>query len=639
MKPLRHLLALLVAAVIAGSCTASDADTGQTTTTLTTSSTIVATTTTAVLNAAGTRPWLDTTLDVETRVELLLSEMTPDEKYGQMTLVELGSIDPADIASLGIGGLLSGGDGIPSQFDPAAPNEPLAWRDLVAEFQAEAAMSRLGIPLLYGIDAVHGHGLAEGAVLFPHNIGLGAAGDPDLVRRIGAATAEEMLATGIRWNFAPTLAVVQDIRWGRTYESFGQDPELTAELGAAFVEGLQSAPDQRTVLATAKHFIGDGGVEFGTSLVPGYLIDQGDTRVTDDELRRIHLPPFRAALDAEARVVMASFSRVNGQFAHGSHALLTGLLKEELGFDGFVVSDWAGIDQITTDYPQAVGAAVSAGIDMNMVPGRYPEYLDALADGVERRRIDEARIDDAVRRILRVKFEAGLFEQPLGDASAAFGSDDHRDLAREAVGRSATLLTDTGVFPLPIDAAVAIAGSGADDPGMQAGGWTQSWQGRLGDLTGATSIIEAVTAVAATPPAHLRDDEDWSAAGLADIGIVVVGEPPYSEGLGDTETPELSADDLATVARMTTVAETVVVVVLAGRPLIMPDVFAAADAVVMAWLPGTEGAGIADVLYGRRPFTGRLPVAWPASVDQLPAGVDTDPDAVLFPVGHGIVDP
>lgn len=625
---------MALALLAAGACSPSDDTAGDATTS--TSEATTEATTEAAVDPADARPWLDPTLDTEARVELLLSEMTLEEKFGQMTLVELGSIDVDDIAPLGIGGLLSGGDGVPSQYDPSAPNEPAAWRAMVAEFQAEAASSRLGIPLLYGIDAVHGHGLAEGAVVFPHNIGLGAAADPDLVRRIAVATADEMRATGIRWNFAPTLAVVQDTRWGRTYESYGQDPDLTARLGAAFVEGLQSETAGGTVLATAKHFVGDGGVEFGTSLVPGYLLDQGDTRVSEDELRRVHLPPFVSAIDEGARVVMASFSRVDGQFAHGSRALLTDLLKVELGFDGFVVSDWAGVDQLTADYAQAVSAAISAGVDMNMVPSRYAEYLDALADGVELGRIDESRVDDATQRILRVKFEAGLFDRPVVDGAGAFGTDEHRALGREAVARSATLLTNRDVLPLDPSTTVAIAGPGADDPGMQAGGWTQSWQGRRGHLVGATSIIDGITEVTGQQPVHLVEPDDWNEIGTIAVGIVVVGEDPYAEGVGDVDRPVLSEADREVISRMRSIADSVVVVVLAGRPLVMNDVLDSADAVIMAWLPGTEGGGLADVVFGVSPFTATLPVAWPASVDQLPIGPESPNDVVRFPIGHGV---
>ncbi len=588
----------------------------------------------------------------EERVEDLLGRMTLEEKIGQMTLVEKNSIDfrEEDITDLAIGALLSGGGGYPRD------NSPEGWLEMVTGFQEYALQTRLGIPLLYGVDAVHGHNNVKGAVIFPHNIGLGATRNSELVEQIGRATAESVAATGITWNYAPTVAVPQDIRWGRTYEGYSENTELVAELGAAYLRGLQgeelSAPG--TVLATPKHYLGDGGTAFGSSaqnIIRPYLLDQGDTQVDEKTLKAVHLPPYEAAVAAGARSIMASFSSWNGLKVHANKYLLTDLLKDELGFTGFVVSDWGAIDQIDPDYYQAVVAAINAGIDMNMVPYDYQRFGRTLKEAVENGNVSQERIDDAVRRILTVKFELGLFEHPLAgeELLTVVGSEEHRSLAREAVSQSLVLLkNEGGVLPIGEETtAVFVAGRAATDIGIQSGGWTIEWQGREGDITPGTTILEAIQATAPEGTlVYFNDmgalDHVQAANGSVpgpDVCIGVVGERPYAEGVGDSAELALPAEDLQTLEKLQADCPALVVILLSGRPVIITDLIEGWDSLVAAWLPGTEGQGVADVLFGHRPFTGKLPYTWPRSIDQLPFNFDrmeTGANAPLFPFGYGL---
>lgn len=583
--------------------------------------------------------YLDTTLTAEARASDLLARMTLEEKIGQMTQVEKGSISPADVTRYHIGSILSGGGGYPS-----GDNSPEGWAKMVDGFQKAALESRLAIPLIYGVDAVHGHNNLKGATIFPHNIGLGAANDPQLMEKIGRATADEMRATGIPWNFAPVLAVVQDIRWGRTYEAYGENTALVTSLGIAYQRGLQGeASDSLFVLATPKHFIGDGGTIWGTSKTENYQLDQGDTQMDEATLRALFLPPYKAAIEGGAQSVMISYSSWNGVKLHGHKYLITDVLKGELGFTGFVVSDWAGIDQVDGDYYTAVVTAINAGIDMNMVPQGYLRYLTVMQQAVEKGDIPIERIDDAVLRILTVKFKLGLFEQPFSDPAylEAVGSDAHRLLAREAVAKSLVLLkNDNAALPLAKDTPlVYVAGMMANDIGAQCGGWTIEWQGKSGNITPGTTILEAIEATA-TGTVRFNRFGDFEGAPKADVAIVVVGEKPYAEGRGDTPNPALSENDLELIRRVREQAEKVVVILISGRPLVITDALPYADAFVAAWLPGTEGQGVADVLFGDRPFTGKLPFTWPRAVEQLPFNFASLPtegcDAPLFPYGYGL---
>ena len=608
----------------------------------------------SVPDATAVHPAVATSVD--DRVEALLAQMTLAEKIGQMTQVEKNSITPKDVTRYFIGSVLSGGGGSPPR------NTPEDWLAMVSGFQEAALSTRLGIPLLYGVDAVHGTAAVVDATVFPQNVGLGAADDPDLMRRIGAATAAEMAATGIRWNFGPVVAVPQDIRWGRTYEGYGENTELVSRLAVPYIEGLQEdASGQRfgspaTVLATAKHFLADGGTAFGSStteIIKPYLLDQGDAQIDEATLRGVHLPPYQAAVDTGVGSVMASFSSWNGVKMHGNRDLLTGVLRDELGFEGFLVSDWQGIDQLPGDYYSDVVTAINAGIDMVMVPYGYKLFIDTLTQAVETGDVSQARIDEAVRRILRVKAELGLFDHdPLepGAPIETVGSLDHRELAREAVRKSVVLLkNERETLPLvhatPL---IYVGGEGADDIGIQIGGWSTEWQGAAGDITAGTTILGGIKEVSAPDALVLYDaagrfDSYTNATGgqlIADVGVAVVAERPYAEGVGDSADLALPAADLAMVQRLRDSSNRLVLVVLAGRPVDITDLLPLADAVVVAWLPGTEGQGVADVLFGRYPFTGKLPYTWPRSADQLPfdfSALPADgPDAPLFPAGFGL---
>lgn len=565
------------------------------------------------------------------RVADLVSRMSLREKLGQMTLIEKDSVNPAGVHAYGLGGVLSGGGGSPDD------NTSQGWADMVDGYQTGALATRLGIPMLYGVDAVHGHGNLDGATLFPHNIALGAANDPDLVRRIGRATALETAATGIRWNFAPVLAVSGDIRWGRTYETFGSDPRIVSTLGVAYIEGLQGndLSAAHSVMATAKHFIGDGSTEWGSSTTADYEIDQGVAPDDDVLLRDVLVPPYQEAISAGAGSVMVSFSSWGDTKMHGSD-LITDLLKDELGFGGFVVSDWGGIDQVDADYREAVVTGVNAGIDMNMVPYDPVRFMWTLGQAVDAGDVGIDRINDAVTRILTAKFEMGLFEDPMADRSlaATVGSTEHRDLAREAVAKSAVLLKNEGVFPIGDDVeTILVIGEAADDPGMQAGGWTITWQGRSGGITGATSILQALeegvppgTEVMYSRIGRLPvDQEDLR----TDLCIGVVGEPPYAEGFGDDA--DLEVTGLGLLGNLDDHCERSAMILVTGRPVMITDYLDDWDALVAAWWFGSEAAGLVDVMYGAMPFTARLPVDWPRSVTDLPT-----PDDPLFPRGFGL---
>lgn len=582
--------------------------------------------------------YLDATAPVEARVADLLSRMTLEEKIAQMTQVEKNSISPDRVAELGIGSVLSGGGGYPPG------NTPQRWAQMVGGYLAAARASRLGIPLIYGFDAIHGAAGVDGATIFPQPIGIAATGDPELARRAARVTALESTALGVRWNFAPVLAVVQDIRWGRTYESFGDDTSTVTEMGVASVRGMQEADDgpqttddggsgsglssvvhgpltaPTTMLATPKHYIGDGATVWGSSTqnimdVP-YQLDQGDMQLDEAAIRELLLPPYAAAVDAGALSVMASFNSWNGEKVHGSEFLITDLLKGELGFRGFVVSDWGGCDQIDPDYYTAIARCINAGVDMNMVPYDYPRFMTTLAEAVANGDVTEARIDDAAGRILTVKFEMGLFDAPPFDPADAgiVGAAEHRAVAREAVRRSLVLLqNDNGALPIdPAAGPIFVAGAAADDAGTQAGGWTIEWQGVPGKpIAGATTILDGITAAAGEGAVTYAPDGDFDTQ--APLGVVVLAEAPYAEGVGDREDLRLTDEEVALVERVAAVTDQTVVVLLSGRPLVIDDALPLADAWVAAWLPGSEGAGVADVLFGDAPFSGTLPLDWPSA--------------------------
>ena len=576
--------------------------------------------------------YLDDALPVEERVNDLLRYMTLEEKIGQMTLVEKNSLpNTADVATYHIGAVLSGAGGNPDD------NTPQGWKVMVAEFTDSARRTRLGIPLLYGSDANHGFGNVPGATIFPHSIGLGAANDSALVERVARATADESAAMGIRWSFSPMLELPEDIRWGRVYEAFSDDADRVGTLGAAYVHGLQDSPahaEDIDVLATAKHYVGLGSLVWGTAVNKEYSIDQGVVPSNEKALQNEYLPPYKEAIEAGAMSVMAAIGVWDGVQIPASRYLLTDVLKDQLGFQGFVVSDWYGIYNISPDTYYATVAAVNAGVDMAMLPFDYEKFARDMENAILVGDISQARVDDAVRRILRAKFAMGLFDDEVYTPPAieGVGSANHRALAREAVRDSLVLLRNQGgILPLsPTTNHIRVAGSAADNVGMQSGGWTVEWQGIDGNwLPGATSILSGIRS-AVSEETTLEYDllGNFSGAEIADVGIAIVGEKPYSEGVGDNALPSLSADDLAAIEGLKRTSKKVVVILISGRPLIVTDEVSTWNAIVAAWLPGSEGAGVADVLFGTFPFTGTLPLVWPRSV-----GGNT---SALFPRGYGL---
>lgn len=543
------------------------------------------------------------------RVEALLQQMTLAEKIGQMTQVDTAALpDKSHIQKYALGSVLSGGGSDP------VDNTPQSWLQLADTCQAWSQKTRLKIPLFYGVDAVHGHNNVLGAVIFPHNVGLGATRNAALVQQAARVTAREIAGTGINWTFAPCIAVAQDARWGRTYESFSDSPDVAGELGAAAVRGFQADFNQPgSVLACAKHFVGDGGTQNG--------IDQGNTLVDEATLRTMHLAPYLPSLKAGAGSVMISFSSWNGAKMHGNKHLITDVLKGELGFQGFTISDWAAIDQLPFDYKGSIAASINAGLDMAMVPngpGQPNNYMDFIANLtalVNEGRVPMARIDDAVRRILRTKAAAGaLTAQPVDAAlTQAIGSAAHRQVARECVQQSLVLLkNERAALPLAKNLKhVQVVGAAADDLGMQCGGWTISWQGESGKITpGGTTILEAIRQ-AAGPDTKVSFSPDATKTESADVVIVVVGETPYAEMKGDRKDLLISPAATDLIKRAKQNGTPVVTILLSGRPLVLGEALAVSDAFVAAWLPGTEGLGVTDVLFGDVKPTGKLPRVWP----------------------------
>ncbi|HEX3903180.1 MAG TPA: glycoside hydrolase family 3 N-terminal domain-containing protein [Polyangia bacterium] len=557
-------------------------------------------------------------------VEALLGQMTLDEKIGQMTQADKNALkDGREIHELFMGSVLSGADSLPK------PNTPDTWATMTDRFQSQALSTRLGIPIFYGVDAVHGDGDVKGSVLFPHQIGMGATRNPDIVQRAARVTAREVAGTGARWTFGPCIAVARDERWGRTYESYGESPELAELLGPAAVRGFQDADDGSGILASAKHFLGDGGT-FGGK-------DQGDTRVSLEELRKIHLPGYVACIKAGVGSVMVSYSSWNGAPMHGNKMLITDVLKGELGFTGFVVTDWAAIDKMSKDYKQDVEVAINAGIDMVMVPNRYREFVADMKELVAAGRISLARIDDAVRRILKQKARFKLWERPFTDPAltAQIGSAEHRAVARQAVQQSLVVLkNDKNVLPIKSGARVHLCGFRADDMGVQCGGWSVGWRGHRGAITPGTTIRQGFEQVLGA--GRVDFSKDAAGAEKADLVVVVVGEDPYAEGSGDRTKLELGPEDRALIEAAKKSGKPLVIVLLSGRPLILGDVVDSASALVAAWLPGTEGAGIADLLAGAVKPTGKLPCSWPRDMAQIPINVGDPNYTPLFEYGFGL---
>ncbi|KOQ67815.1 1,4-beta-D-glucan glucohydrolase [Stenotrophomonas maltophilia] len=604
-------------------------------------------------------PWPEVTWPLaadpalEKRITDLMAGMTVEDKVGQLVQGDIASVTPDDVRHYRLGSILAGGNSDPGGRYDASPAEWLALADAFYDASMDTSKGGKAIPLLFGIDAVHGQSNIIGATLFPHNIGLGATRNPELLRQIGGITALETRVTGMEWTFAPTVAVPQDDRWGRTYEGYSESPDVVASYAAAMVEGLQGRVgtpeflDGRHVIASVKHFLGDGGTTDGK--------DQGDTRISESDLVRIHAAGYPPAIAAGAQTAMASFNSVNGEKMHGHRHYLTDVLKGRMNFGGFVVGDWNGHGQVkgctTTDCP----ATINAGLDMAMASDSWKGFYETTLAAVKDGRITPQRLDDAVRRILRVKFRLGLFEagrpstRAVGGQFALIGAPAHRAVARQAVRESLVLLKNqNGLLPLSPKQRILVAGDGADDVGKQAGGWTLNWQGTgttRKDFPNADTIYEGIARQARAAGGEAVLSVDGRYAVKPDVAVVVFGEDPYAEFQGDRPTLAYkpgNETDLALLKRLKADGIPVVAVFLSGRPLWVNREINAADAFVAAWLPGSEGAGIADVLLrgsdGRvqHDFKGKLSFSWPRTATQYANNVgqkDYDP---LFAFGFGL---
>lgn len=602
---------------------------------------------------------------IEARIDELMAKMNLDQMVGQIVQPERQFVTPQQVKDFHIGSVLSGGGSTPGD------NTPQDWIDMNDEYWAasmEADDDHLAIPIVYGIDAIHGNSNVTGAVVFPHNIGLGAANDPGLLERVARATAREIAATGVEWTFAPTIAVGRNSHWGRTFESYSENPELVSQYAPPFVRGLQGALGEEDVIACVKHYLGDGATIHG--------IDQGDARISEDELRRIHLPPYIEAIKAGTLTVMASLNSWNGLKCHEHRYLLTDILKDELGFKGLVVSDWDGINCLDDDYGKAVYLGLNAGLDMFMITEKWEEFIYYAKSHVLGGRVPRKRLEDAVRRVLRVKFEFGLFDKPrpaersLAKQTNVFGSQEHRDIAREAVRKSLVLLkNDDALLPLDKNKKILVAGKNANNRGHQCGGFTVNWQGATSneEIVGGQSIWEGIQSLA--PQAVLSENLDGVEADPEqhEVAIVVIGELPYAEMLGDVRTPglldtyvgfpnstvavddetvaevyashlylhEMHPEDIAAIEHITSKGIPVVVVMVCGRPLIVEKELDASTAFVVAWLPGSEGQGVGDVLFGDTDFQGRLSFSWP-KYDNENWNIGDSDYAPRFPYGYGL---
>ena len=579
----------------------------------------------------------------DARIADLISRMSVERKVAQLIQPQINSFTAEDMRRYRFGSYLNGGNGGPYGNEYAEASE---WLKLADEMYLASVEPMPGgepvIPTMWGTDAVHGHTNIIRATIFPHNIALGATRDADLVRRVGEATAVEIEVTGIDWNFSPTIAVAQDDRWGRTYESYSEDPAIVAPLGAALVEGLQGRKGDPNrlraghVIATAKHFFGDGGTDQG--------VDQGEVTGDIEALKAIHAAPYPAAIAAGVETIMASFNSINGEKMHGNKSLLTDVLRGELGFDGLVVGDWNGHGQVAgctnTDCPQSL----LAGLDIYMVPDDWKGLLETTVAQVKNGTIPMARLDEAVTRILRVKMRAGLLgdmvqpsKRPNAGDYALLGSADHRAIAREAVAKSQVLLKNNGILPLKKGANILVAGSAADDIAQASGGWTLTWQGG-GDLDnsyfpGATSIWKGLETAVKEGGGSATLSPDGQYSSKPDAAVVVFGEEPYAEFAGDRKHLGFTDEEgLGLLRKFKAEGVPTVAVFLSGRPMWVNREMNAADAFVASWLPGSEGAGVADVLTGATPATGKLGFSWPATCDFGPLN---GPDGALFPVGYG----
>jgi beta-glucosidase len=628
---------------------------------------------------------------VEARIASLLKSMTLEQKVAQMIQADIRYVTPDDVRTYRLGSILNGGGAFPANNKHAAISDWVTLADSFYDASMDTSHGGLAIPIVWGTDAVHGHNNVVGATLFPHNIGLGAAHDPDLIERIGEATASEVAATGIDWTFAPTLAVVRDDRWGRVYEGYSEDPELVREYAGRMVRGLQGVGgtskflDGTRILATAKHYLGDGGTEHG--------VDRANIRASERELLDIHAQGYLSALQAGVQTVMVSYNSWRGLKVHGDKHLLTDVLKRQLGFDGLVVTDWNAVDEVQACSKESCAQSINAGVDMIMVPQDWKRFLENTVIQVRVGDIPESRIDDAVTRILRVKLRDGLFEKgkpsqrPLANKKELIGAPEHRAVAREAVRKSLVLLENrNNLLPLKPKMRVLVAGDGADDIGKQTGGWTLTWQGTENtnaDFPGATSIYAGIRSAVEAGGGTATLNVDGRFDSKPDVAVVVFGENPYAEWHGDLRsldyehtgmirydlnilrpapesgvlTPPYAAPDrpaavagtevappkdLELLQRLKSAGIPVVAVFVTGRPLWVDKELGASDAFIVAWLPGTEGGGVADVLF-RKPdgsinfnVTGKLSFSWPRDPRQFNLNRGDKPYAPRFPYGFGL---
>ena len=572
-------------------------------------------------------------VELEARIDQLLDAMTLEEKIGQMIQPELRYVTPQDVRDYHLGSVLNGGGSWPDGNKSASVEDWLAKADGFYQASMDTSDGRLAIPIMWGTDAVHGHNNVMGATLFPHNIGLGATRNPELIRNIGTVIAREMRVVGQGWNFSPTVAVARDDRWGRTYESFSENPDLLEGYAHAMITGLQGGPDTEDfladgrVIATAKHFIGDGGTQGG--------MDQGNTTITEEQLRDVHGQGYFGAIEAGVQVIMASFSSWQGDKMHGNQFLLTEILKNQLGFDGVVLGDWNGHEFVDGCTQSSCPQSVNAGLDMFMVPNQWRElYANTFAQ-VRSGEIPQARINDAVRRILRVKLRAGLFELGLpserayGGDKSLLGSDEHRALARQAVRESIVLLKNQDqLLPLDRNIRVLVAGDGAHDIGKQNGGWTLTWQGTgnaNSDFPGATSVYEGIAQVVESAGGEVELSVEGEFEQTPDVAIVVFGEDPYAEGQGDRANVDYQpTSDLALLRQLQDQGIRTVSLFITGRPLWVNPELNASDAFVVIWHTGTEAGGVADVIFRDKQgqinhdFTGKLSFSWPRTAVQTP---------------------
>jgi len=581
--------------------------------------------------------------DFDKQVKPLVAQLSLEEKVGQMSQPDqmfLNSID--DIEKYHFGSLLSGGDS-----DPKSGNDLDSWTELYDKYQARVLQAKPRIPLLYGIDAVHGNNNVIGATLPPQNIGLGCTRDAKLVEKLSVITAEEVRAIGVNWAFAPCVTVPQDIRWGRTYEGYSDNPDVVKELGEASVRGLQNVGlnNPLAVLACAKHYVGDGATSFGTGRPKGpnehFPLDQGDSKIDEAALRKIALPGYITSLRAGVGSIMPSYSSWNGVKCSGSKKLLTDLLKTELGFEGFLISDYAALNDLPGSYKEQIATSINAGMDMVMIPEHYQEFVALLLENVKAGTVPQSRIDDAVTRILRVKFAMGMMDparSQLADRNLhkSFGSPEHRAVAREAVRKSLVLMQNNNKL-LPLKKSVGhihVAGKSADDLGNQCGGWTVQWQGKSGNQVPGTTVLAAVKK-AVSSATKVTTSVDGSGASGANVGIVVIGETPYAEMMGDRTDLRLAPEDAAAVEAVRKAGIPVVVVLFSGRPMVIDAILGKADAIVAAWLPGSEGEGITDVLFGDSKPTGKLSFTWPSG-DSTSFHIGNAGYKTLYKFGYGL---